>query len=76
MDENFFFGIKEVKLNDLTIQASLSTDIYLKLEGKKLIVQLLGDKATSIKVYQGQVNKNKGITKVLESGEYFHFKLD
>lgn len=76
MDENFFFGIKEVKLNGLTVQASVNTDIYLKLKGKKLSLQLLGDETTSIKVYQGQVNKNKGITKMLKPGDDFLFELD
>ena len=73
MYENFFFGIKEVKLNDLTLQVSATTDIYLKLKDEKLTVQLLGDDATSVRLYQ---EKGKEITKVLEPGDRFLFKLN
>ena len=52
-NEQYFFGVKTVKLEDLTIVVSEEADLYVKLEGGALKVQLLSDEIIDLKI---QVN--------------------
>ncbi len=75
-DETLFFGITEVKLNDLTIQASAETDLYLVFKNNKLTIQLLGDTEISLTTYQGSIAKENGFTNVLKPGERWFLNFD
>ena len=69
----FFFGIKEAKQNDLTIQVSKETDLYVSVKNNTLNVHLLGDDKVSITVKQGN---NIGFTEMLKPGDQHFFTLD
>ena len=75
-NETFLFGITEAKLDELSIQLSEKTDLYLKLEDRKLKVQLLGDAKIAVTLVQGKVDQSKGLTKVLKPGGDCVFDLD
>ncbi|MBD0778911.1 heparinase II/III family protein [Maribacter sp. ANRC-HE7] len=75
-DEAFLFGIREVKLEQLTIQASQETDLYISLQGNKLEARLLGDSKTTLTFKKGK-KRNKNMTTVeLVPGEHCFVDLD
>lgn len=75
-DEAFLFGIRQVKLEQLTIQASQETDLYISLQGNKLEAWLLGDSKTTLTFKKGK-KRNKNMTTVeLVPGEHSFVDLD
>lgn len=74
--ENFFFGVQELKQDELSLQFSVQADVYLSLEGKLLELQLLGDQPTTVQLRQGKVSQNKRDIKLLQPGDRIRFQMD
>lgn len=55
--ESYFFEVKKLKLDDLFIETSTTTDLYLKLKDNKLSIYLTGTTSASITVFQGEEKK-------------------
>jgi hypothetical protein len=67
--ESYTFGVKQVKYQDVTIQASMETDLYLKFGKEDIEVVLLGDSQSSVTILQEKNKQNNISTKVLMPGE-------
>lgn len=72
--QSFCFGIKAMKLDDITIQADTETDLYVELSGEQLSVYLLGDTPTTLMLQHGQSNA-KVTSVLLKPGDHFLFNL-
>ena len=72
-NENYFFGVQTLILENLTVQISGETDLYVRLNAGKLSLQLLGDSERSLTVYQGQ--KERTIVKPLQPGGLLVYEL-
>lgn len=68
-DENYFFGVEALSFENYAIQVSEETDLYVKLEGETLEIQLLGDAKRTIRVSQGKTKNNKPVVKELSPGD-------
>lgn len=68
-DENYCFSVKALSFENYSIQVSEETDLYVKLTGNSLEIQLLGDAKRTIKVYQGKTKNDKPIAKELSPGD-------
>ncbi|GAB5552532.1 MAG: hypothetical protein Sapg2KO_21230 [Saprospiraceae bacterium] len=73
-NQNFCFGIQEMTLEDITIQADSETDLYVALKGTALSVYLLGDKATVLKFRQ-EKGGDKATSISLKPGDHYLFNL-
>lgn len=74
-NENYFFGVGELKLENIWLQISEETDLYVKLVRNKLEIRLLGDAKRSITVYEGEIGNDRAVVKELNPGDNLHLEL-
>lgn len=48
--ESYFFGVSTISIGQMMIQTEKSTDLFIRLEGKDLIVKMLGDAPQEISI--------------------------
>ncbi|TMU56090.1 heparinase II/III family protein [Flagellimonas algicola] len=66
----YFFGIKDLKFEDLNIQTNLETDLFIQLSGNKLQLHALGTEKSTLTI----AGKNRKETKMeLEPGKVLEF---
>ncbi|CAN5739029.1 hypothetical protein BH11BAC3_BH11BAC3_15420 [soil metagenome] len=70
-DKTVFFAVKELSLNDLTIQFSTLADVFVTIKDQVLTVQSIGENETEI------IFKNKTIQKssTLKPGETVEYEI-
>lgn len=58
---------------NLNIEISSETDVYIKQEKNKVEIHLLGTKKRTITVHSGKVKEGNEMTKELMPGDYLEF---
>ncbi|MBK5208971.1 MAG: heparinase II/III family protein [Flavobacteriaceae bacterium] len=70
-DETYFFGVKQLSYQNIKIEFSKSTDVYVKLTERALTIQLLGD--TEIQIATSGLKEYKSL--LLKPGNILKCRL-
>ncbi len=70
-NRGYLFGVRALEMENLNIEMSSATDLYLEQQHNKVQIHMLGTEKKILTVHRGKEEDRKVLTRELNPGDYF-----